>query len=275
MDYKSIIIKPKSFSTLVSTYFTVFIKNFNVLFIFNLIVLVLFYLLIGNVEENEFSDDYLNSQLIKTVTYICFFSIPASFISSFFLTLINNVKPNFKNIINTFSGNFISIFLSNFLLCTVIFLFSLIIKSQFLMFQFSGPINYILVEILYCILCFYATLLAYCFNPYRPSIKNSFTKNTFKYLVTIFVLLLISIGLYRLSFNILITIIDLFTEIIGINNPDFIYNNGLIIIEYINKIAIFTILIYIYYNFTAETKNAFHLEEINQIKLSEDETDNF
>ncbi len=267
MEYKNIIIKPKTFSELLLSYFIVFIKNLNLLFVFNIIVLGLFFL-IGFYDDQNLSASSINQLLIKAIIYSCFFSLPASFISSFFLTLIKNLEPNFKNILHTFSANSIRIFLSNFLLCAAIFSFNLIVKSQILMFQYNGPIEFLITEMLYCILIF-------SINPLHPSIKTIFTKKIFKYLITIFILLIITTLFYRLSFNLLIQVIDTLTELIGIQQPDSVYNYGLIIIEYINKIAIFTILIYNYYNFVSEANSTYHLEEINQIKLNKDEEDCF
>lgn len=273
MDYKNIILAPKSFSNLLLSYFYIFFKNYKLLIGFNLIVLIAFYFIVGKVESGISSEDYLSDYFNKSLIYALFFTIPAAFISSFYLTLLANKKPTLKTITNIFIKYPIKILFSNFILCIAIFLFNLVIKSQFLIFQYSGPIQFFITEIVYCIISFILLFLIFYLNPYHTQLKQLFSKKIFKYFIVLFLLILLSLITYRLGFNLLIILIDIATDIIGINNPDIIYNNGIIIIEYINEIAIFTILLFCYYNYIAEIKNTFHLEEINQIKPNENETE--
>lgn len=273
MDYKNIILAPKSFSNLLLSYFYVFFKNYKLLIGFNLIVLIAFYFIVGKVESNFSSENYLSDYFKKSLIYALFFTIPAAFISTFYLTLLANQKPSLKTVTNEFLKSSFKIIISSFILCVAIFLFNLVIKSQFLIFQYSGPIQFFITEVIYCILSFLTIVFIFHLNPYHAHFKQLFTLKTFKYLGVLFLLMLLSLGIYRLGFNLLILLIDIFTDVIGINQPDLIYNSGIIVIEYINEIAIFTILLFCYYNYISEIKNTFHLDEINQIKPNENETE--
>lgn len=273
MDYKNIILAPKSFSNLLLSYFYIFFKNYKLLISFNLIVLIAFYFIVGKVETNFSSENYLSDYFNKSSIYALFFTIPAAFISTFYLTLLADQKPSLKTITSEFLKSPFKIIISSFILCVAIFIFNLVIKSQFLVFQYSGPIPFFITEIIYCILSFTTIVFIFYLNPYHAQLKQLFSKKTIKYLGVLFLLMLLSLVIYRLGFNLLILLIDIFTDVIGINQPDLIYNSGIIVIEYINEIAIFTILLFCYYNYIAEIKNTFHLDEINQIKPNENETE--
>ena len=96
MDYKNIILAPKSFSNLLLSYFYIFFKNYKLLISFNLIVLIAFYFIVGKVETNFSSENYLSDYFNKSSIYALFFTIPAAFISTFYLTLLADQKPSLR-----------------------------------------------------------------------------------------------------------------------------------------------------------------------------------
>lgn len=269
MDYKNTILIPKSISKLIITYFTLFIKNSKLLIGYNLIVLLGFYFFSMTIENIDFSKNYFN----KSFYYVLYFTIPVSFITPFYLTLIENKKPTLNNILQVFNEHYIKILGANIVLASLIFIINFTISSELMMYQYHNFITFISVEILNTILFLGTIIIVYRINPYHSKYHNYFTTKLVKYLFVTFILLLFSNFLYRISFNIVIVLIETLSEIITNYNPDYLYNLGTIFIEYCNVISFFTVLIYIYFNFTADIKNKFHLDEINQIKLHTDNED--
>lgn len=271
MDYKSILIKPKNISKLIKTYFILFFQNYKLLIPFNIIVLLGFYFIIGKVESETFSDNFIYNFITKSFYYVLFFTLPVSFISTFYLTLLENRKPTFSNILDVFLNHYSKLLIANAILTLVVFLLNFSIKSTLLFYQYYNAFIFFFIEFVNAIIYFIAILIIYQLNPYKSKISNYFNNKLIKYLLTLFILMLISIFIYRISFNVFVIIVNLFGELLGESTGDFLFHYGTIIVEYINTIAVFTIFIFIYYCFTAEVKNTYILNEINEINLGTDE----
>lgn len=273
MDYKNILTEPKNISKLLIQYFSIFFKNIKLLVTFNVITLVGFYLFIGQIESINFSDNYIFNYLNKSLYYVLFFTFPVSFIYSFYLTISNNKKPNPTNIIDTFLSDYKKILFANAIFSAVIFFLNFFVKSELMMKQFYNPIFFFFVEIINTIIYFFAVILVYQLSPFKTSIKKYFSNTLIKYVVSTFILMLISMFLYRISFNVVVIFTQIFSETIGEFNPEYLFKYGSILIEYCNTISVFTILIFIYFNYTTEVNNTFEIDEINQINLGQNDDD--
>lgn len=271
MDSLKLIIKPKKISGLLYNYFKIFIQNIQLLFLFNLVNVFGFYLIIGQVIDKNFMDDYLQNYILKTFLYVIAFTFPVSFISAFYLTIVQKQKPIFKNIIQVFSANYIKILTSSLALTAVVFTLNLTLKSELVMYQYENIFTFLIIELINNVVYFILAIIAFRINPYQVNLTQYFSKKTIKYLITFYILMIISNIIYRLSFSLMISLTDLIEELTDLQTGDLIYTIGTVIVEYINAIAIFTILIYIYYNLTAELKNSYSLNEINQIKIDNNE----
>lgn len=271
MDYKNILTEPKNISKLLQQYFIIFFKNIKLLTAFNLIVLIAFYLLIGYIENINFSDNYIFNYINKSLYYVLFFTFPVSFIYSFYLTISDNKKPNPTNIVDTFLSDYKKILLTNAILTIIVFILNFVVKSELLIKHLYDPFTFFFVEIVNTVIYFFSFILVYQLSPFKTSIKKYFSNTLIKYIVSTFILMLISMFLYRISFNVVVIITQLFSETIGDFNPEYLFKYGNIFVEYCNTISVFTILIFIYFNYTTEVNNTFELDEINQINLGQNE----
>ncbi len=275
MDNINLIIKPKKISELILNYFKIFFKNIRLLFLFNLFNFIGFYLIIGEVVGKNFVDDFLQNYIIKTFCYALYFMFPVSFISAFYYTIIQGERPIFKNIFKTFSTNYVRILTSSLALTIAVFTLNLTLKSELMMYQYENILTFFLIEFINTIIYFFIAILTFRLHPYHTNLSKYFSRQTVKYVSTFFILMIISNLLYRYAFHLMIGLTDIVEEITAFISPDVFYSYGFIVVEYINAIAIFTVIIYIYFNLTAEQKNTFAHNEINQIKAStKDELEN-
>ncbi|QTV05140.1 hypothetical protein [Faecalibacter bovis] len=267
MDYKSILIEPKNISKLIKTYFILFFQNYKTLIPFNIIVLIGFYFIIGKVESEIYSENYIFDYITKSIYYVLFFTLPVSFISTFYLTLLENRKPTISNITDVFLNHYSKLLTANAGLTLVVFLLNFSVKNTLLMYQYYDPFIFFFIEFVNAIIYFIAILIIYQLNPYKSKLLSYLNNKLIKYTLTLFILMLISILLYRITFNVFVITVNVFEDLLGTSTAEYLYHYGSIIVEYINTIAVFTIFIFIYYCFTAEVKNTHILNEINEINL--------
>ncbi|MBF0597116.1 hypothetical protein [Faecalibacter rhinopitheci] len=272
MENKKLITKPRNISELIKDYFMVFFNNWKIFIGFNSITVIGFFIIYATKINDVTIDKVLGEYAFNNIIYVVYFILPVNFITTLYLTFIKNKSITINNLYHIFSSNYFKITLANTLLCLALFLINIGVKSSLLMFQYHTIFNFIMIEFLDTILYFISIIIIYLLNPYKARLIQYFSKVVIKYIAALFFLLIISTLLHKITFNILIELLELINENSLIFNIDMLYEVGNILVEYCNTMATFTILIYIYYNFTSEVKNEYKLDQINQIQgLKNDE----
>lgn len=275
MDEKSILTKPKSIIQLFVSYFYIFIKNYKLVVPFFIISLIVFYF-VSNVIETGISNDINTFQIIlyNSLFYTLLLLIPVTFISTLYLTILRNKKPQLSNIIDTFLDDYWKIISANFVLCFTLNCINGI--SIFLMkeYQLFSGIQSIFFNLILTIFKFLIVLIIYSINPYRINFKNIRFKIIIKYLLAYCFLIILLSKINETSYYFIFYMMQFLQEIIGDLKIEYIISYWTIFIHFVDLLLIATIPIYIYYNFAAETRNTFVLEEINQIKLGEYDEEN-
>lgn len=274
MDFQNIITQPQSISKLILNYFKVFFQNYKLLIGFNLLGIIGFIVLIEQIDQTNFSENYIWNYLNKSLYYTLYFTLPVSFIYTFFYNITNNRPSTIRNIINLLLDHYPRILSTNLILLLIVFTINFTIKSELLMLQYYNALTFFFVEIINSIAYFCSCFVVLHFTPYTTSFKKYFNNAIIKYFILMFILLLISMFLYKISFNIVIITLDLLMELVNETNLEYLYKYGSIAVEYCDTIALFTVLFFCYFTFTAETKNVFQLDEIEQIQgLNDDENE--
>lgn len=276
MDEHNIITTPKTISNLIVSYFKVFLQHYKLLLAFNVLVLIGFYFFVAQIEHINFSDNYIWNYINRSLYYFLYFTIPVSFIYTFFFSFTQHKFPNIKNIIDLFLDHYVHILIPSALLCLVIFTLNFTVKSELLMYQLQNPLTFVFVEVVNTILYFWICFILLHFSPYKTSLKNYLNHKLIKYSILVFTLLMISMFLYRIGFNLIIITLNIFEQFFTSLQLDYLYKYGSIAVEFGNTIAMLTTLLFTYFTFTSESKNEFQINAINEISgLNDDDDEQF